>query len=112
MVHAVARVENPYARGDEPNRPPLAAGLFVEAEIEGRTVSEVAVLPRSAVRGEDQVLIVSDDERLHFRTVEILRRARDEVIVTAGLSDGERVCISPLAVVTDGMRVRTAEDAS
>jgi RND family efflux transporter MFP subunit len=112
MIHAVARVNDPYARGDDPDRPPLVAGLYVDAEIEGRRVSNVAVLPRSAVRGDNQVLIVSEDERLHFRTVEILRQARNEVIVASGLAEGERVCLSPLAVVTDGMRVRTAEEAS
>jgi RND family efflux transporter MFP subunit len=93
MVHAVARVKDPYARGDDPDRPPLAAGLYVDAEIEGRRVSDVAVLPRSAVRGENQVLIVSEDERLHFRSIEILRQARDEVIIASGLADGERVCV-------------------
>jgi RND family efflux transporter MFP subunit len=112
MVHAVARVRDPYARGDDPNRPPLAVGLFVHAEIEGHTVPDAAVVPRAAVRGEDQVLVVSEDDRLHFRTVEIYRRAQDDVIVTGGLEHGERVCISPLAVVTDGMRVRTAEEPS
>ena len=40
MVHAVARVADPYGRGDDPDRPPLAAGLFVEAEIRGRTVPQ------------------------------------------------------------------------
>jgi RND family efflux transporter MFP subunit len=112
MIHAVARVKDPYARSDDPDRPPLAAGLFVEAEIEGRRVSEVAVLPRTALRGDDQVLVVSDDERLRFRKVEILRRAQDEVIVASGLADGERVCVSPLGVVTEGMRVRVVAGAS
>jgi RND family efflux transporter MFP subunit len=112
MIHAVARVKDPYARGDDPDRPPLAAGLYVDAEIDGRRATDVAVLPRSAVRGEEQVLIVTDDERLRFRSVEILRRARDEVIVASGLADGERVCLSPLAVVTDGMRVRIVEEGS
>jgi RND family efflux transporter MFP subunit len=111
MIHAVARVKDPYARGDDPDRPPLAAGLFVQAEIEGRRASEVAVLPRTAVRGEDQVLVVSDDGRLHFRPVEILRLTQGEVIVASGLADGERVCVSPLAVVTEGMRVRVAAGA-
>jgi len=106
MVHAVASVKDPYGRGDDPDRPPLAAGLFVDAEIEGRTAHEVAVIPRSAVRGDDQVLVVTDDDRLRFRTIEILRRQQDEVVVAAGLAAGERLCISPLSAVTDGMRVR------
>jgi len=112
MVHVVASVKDPYGRGDDPDRPPLAAGLFVDAEIEGRTVRDVVVIPRSAVRGDDQVLVVADDDRLHFRTIEILRRKRDKVVVSAGLAGGERLCVSPLSAVTDGMRVRPVADGS
>ena len=112
MVHAVVSVKDPYGRGDDPDRPPLAAGLFVAAEIEGRPVREVAVIPRSAVRGDDQVLVVTDDDRLHFRTIEILRRKQDRVIVASGLSEGERMCVSPLSAVTDGMRVRPVDDGN
>lgn len=109
MVHAVARVSDPYARGDDPDRPPLAAGMYVEAEIAGRSVEAVAVIPRSAVRAGDVVLVVDGDDRLRFRPVEILRSTSQEAIVSSGLAEGERLCISSLATVTDGMRVRVAE---
>ena len=112
MIHAVARVDDPYARGGDPTRPPLAAGLYVDAEIEGRVARQVAVLPRSALRGDDQVLVVSDDDRLHIRTVEILRTTQDQVIIGSGLDEGERVCLSPLVAVTEGMQVRTTEEPS
>ena len=36
MVHAIAQVEDPYAPGRDARRPPLAVGMFVEAEIQGR----------------------------------------------------------------------------
>lgn len=107
MIHAVVRVDDPYARGGDPRRPPLAVGLYVEAEILGRVARQVAVLPRLALHGENQLLVVSDDDRLHFRTVEILRMTGDELIVSAGLQAGERICLSPLAAVTEGMRVRS-----
>ena len=110
MIHAVARVADPYARGGDPGRPPLAVGLYVDARIQGRVARQVAVLSRSALRGENQVLVVSDEDRLHFRTVEILRKTQDDVIVSSGLDAGERVCLSPLAVVTEGMRVRTTAE--
>ena len=54
MIHAIARVEDPYGRGDRPDRPPLAVGLFVEAEISGRRVDGVYALPRGALRGNDR----------------------------------------------------------
>ena len=112
MIHAVVRVADPYARGGDPGRPPLAVGLYVDAEILGRVARQVAVVPRSALRGENQLLVVSDEDRLHFRSVEILRTTQDDVIVSSGLAAGERICVSPLAVVTAGMRVRTTADTS
>jgi RND family efflux transporter MFP subunit len=108
MVHAVAQVKNPYGRGDDPNRPPLAVGLYVEAEIEGATAEGVAVLPRSALRGRTQVLVITPEDRLEFRDVDVLRTTREEIYVRGGLKEGERVCLSPLEAVTDGMQVRTS----
>jgi RND family efflux transporter MFP subunit len=110
MVHAVARVSDPYGRGEDPDRPPLAAGMYVEAEIAGRAVKGVAAIPRSAVRAGDVVLVVDGDDRLRFRPVEILRSTAQETIVSSGLADGERLCLSSLAAVTDGMRVRISEE--
>lgn len=110
-VHVVARVRDPYGRGDDPERPPLAAGMFVDAEILGRPVEAVVVLPRAALRGDGRVLIVDADERLRFRAVQVLRTTHDEVVVTSGLDDGDRVCLSTLSAVTDGMRVRIADGA-
>ena len=112
MVHVVARVKDPYARGDLPGQPPLAAGMFVDAEILGREVEGVAVLPRSVLREGNQLLVIDDEDRLRFRTVSVLRVIREEIIVESGLADGERVCLTSLVAVTDGMRVRTIESPS
>jgi len=116
MVHVVARVADPYGRSSHVARPPLAVGLFVEARIMGRVVDDAFVLPRAALRDwedghADQVLVLDTESRLRFRTVEVLRTERDRVIVGAGLEAGERVCVSPLRAVTDGMFVEVAEPA-
>jgi len=112
MVNAVVEIKDPYGRGDDPNRPPLAVGLYVEAEIEGITAEGVAVLPRSALRGRSQVLVVTPEDRLEFRDVDLLRTTREEIYVRGGLKAGERVCLSRLEAVTDGMRVRTSTSES
>ena len=109
MVHAIAEVEDPYAPGPNPNRPPLAVGMYVEAEIGGRTARDVAVLPRQALRGRDQMLMVTPDDRLAFRTIDVLRTSTESVIVRSGLRAGELVVISPLDTPTDGMRVQLAD---
>ncbi len=112
MVHAVAQVANPYGRGPDPARPPLAVGMYVRAEIDGITVKNVAVIPRAALRADGRLLVIDAQERLWFRDVSVLRATRQEIIVDGGLENGERVCLSSLDVVTDGMRVRVAGDGA
>lgn len=112
MVHVVARIEDPYARRPGADHVPLPVGLFVEAEILGRLAEGVVVLPRSALRSDDRVLVVDAEDRLRFRAVTVLRRDRDEVLVRAGVADGERVCVSALEAPVDGMRVRPVDAAA
>ena len=110
MVHVVAQVANPYGRGEDPDRPPLAVGMFVEAEIMGRQAKGVVILPRAALRGKNRVLVVDSEDRLHFRSVEVLQADRRQVVVKSGLQGGERVCLTLLDTVVDGMKVQTLEE--
>lgn len=110
MIQAIARVEDPYGRGEDPSRPPLSVGLFVEAEILGRRIDDVIVLPRSALRGASQVAVVDEQSRLRLRDVDILKLNRGTIVLRAGIEAGEQVCTSPLAIMVDGMEVRTTSD--
>ncbi len=106
MIILVARVDDPYSRNGGSERPPLAVGMFVEGEIQGKTARGVAVLPRAVLRGENRVLVVDNEDRLRFRTVEVLRTDAGSVIISSGLHPEERVCISSIETVVDGMKVR------
>lgn len=105
MVGAIAQVQDPYAQAKNSRRPPLAVGMFVQAEIRGRSVVAIA-LPRTALRGADQVWIVNAQNRLEFRQLDILRLERDRVLVRGGIEPGERVCVSNLETAVQGMEVR------
>jgi RND family efflux transporter MFP subunit len=111
MVTLVARIEDPYSRLMEGDRPPLAVGLFVRAQIMGNTAEDVVVIPRPALRGTDRVLVVDAEGRLYFRQVRILRKDAESVILSEGLEPGERICLSPLDAVVEGMQVRVNEEA-
>ena len=106
MVHAVAEVMDPYSSGPDPNRPPLAVGMYVDAEIEGRRFGSIAVIPRAALRGRDQVMLVDEESRLRFRTIGILRLTTTSIYVRDGLQGGELVAISTVDSPTDGMLVQ------
>jgi len=111
MVNVVARVEDPYHVDSGLPKVPLAVGLYVQAEIEGPLVENVIVVPRYAMRNDSRILVVDQENRLHSREVEILRIDRDDVLIQGPLPSGERICVSPLQVVVEGMQVRTVEDA-
>jgi RND family efflux transporter MFP subunit len=108
-VTVIARIEDPYGRSPDGPSLPLPVGLFVEAEIEGREIEGAIVLPTTALRADSQVYVIDAEGRLHFRTIEVLRNRRDEIVVSGGLVAGERVAITPLRGAIDGMRVRVAE---
>ncbi len=103
MVMTVAEVREPY----DPSRVvPLAIGMFVEARIRGVLLEDVLVLPREALREGDRVYALDEEDRLLVREVRVLRAERDRVVLRAEELAGARVVVSPLELVTDGMRVR------
>ena len=102
MIYGVTRL---LSMRDEDSLP-IPVGLFVQAEIRGRKVDNVIRLPRSAIRDNDQVLVVDEDNRLRFRTVAILRLEHEDVLISGGITDGEMISVSPLQTVVDGMLVR------
>ncbi len=101
LINVVVRVKNPYAV-----RPPLAAGLFVTVQINGRKLKDAAAIPRSALRENNIVWVVDESGRLSFRKVEVARLAPDKVFLKAGLKAGEKIVTSSIKAVTDGMKVR------
>ena len=102
MVYGVARLHIE----DNEESPLLPVGMFVQADIRGRKVENIYRLPRTAMRDDNQVLVVDTQNRLHFRQVTLLRLEHDDVLVSEGLTNGELVCISPLQTVVDGMSVK------
>ena len=110
MVNAVARVQTTDDAYNSPEYVPPPVGLFVEAEIQGRSADNVVIVPRSVIRNGNQVLVVDEDDRLRFRTVSIARIYGDDAYIDGGLQKGERVCLTVLQAVTDGMRVAVIED--
>ena len=110
MVYVVAQITDPYGLTND-TVAPLRSGMFVRASIEGRTQENVIVLPRHALRGRNQVWIVSEN-KLTFRTVKVAFADAKQVIVTGGIQPGEQVVVSLLAAVVDGMGVKVREAES
>jgi RND family efflux transporter MFP subunit len=102
-VQAIIRVEQPEASNQAI---PLPIGLFVEAKIAGKRIDDLIALPRAVIRNNSQVLVVDAENKMYFRDVDIFRLEEDRVLISGGLLAGERICISPIQAVVDGMSVQ------
>lgn len=112
MVHVVASVDDPYGESAAAG-PPLAVGLFVQAEILGRTVDDVVVAPRAAMRDRDHILVVDAKDRLRLRRAKVVRRERREIVLdTSTFEPGDRVVTSAIETAVDGMNVRPVPSGS
>lgn len=107
MVAVIAEVKNPYSAEDGTN-PPLKVGMFVEAEIQGRTAKGVYVVQRALVLENRQALAVDAQDRLRIRELRILRADRERAVIEGGFEPGDRLCLSAVDVPVDGMKVNVA----
>jgi hypothetical protein len=118
MARVVVEIDDPLGlkkqtevvtEGARPdNGLPLFIGAYVSVEIDGRMVEGVVEVPRKAIRDGDTVYVITEDNKLAVKKVEIVWRTRETVLVSAGIADGDRVVVSPLAAPVDGMKLQVS----
>ncbi|MGY8657069.1 MAG: efflux RND transporter periplasmic adaptor subunit [Verrucomicrobiales bacterium] len=107
-LFVIAQVDDPYALNDK-KRPPLKVGQFVSAEIEGKTLEGVFVIPEQAVRFGNQIKIIDQENRIRLREVTVIFDTLPNLIVSEGLEEGERICLTALPFAIDGSLVEPRE---
>lgn len=108
LLYVVAQVRDPYsADPNQPGRPELVAGSFVEATIDGRRFERVFEVPRKALRNSSQLWVVDENSQLREREVAIIYKGKDSIYISSGLENGDRVVLSQMDIAVDGMTVRT-----
>jgi RND family efflux transporter MFP subunit len=107
VTYAVAQIDDPYQL--EADGTPLPIGTFVSARIDGVANVDVIRIPRTALRGADQVLVVDDENTIQIRTVDILRADNQYAYIRDGVTAGERITTTAIEAPTNGMSVRTTD---
>ncbi|MDG1354720.1 MAG: efflux RND transporter periplasmic adaptor subunit [Opitutales bacterium] len=107
LTNFIARIDqcfaNPFSKKAIKN--PMSLGTFSNLKLIGKKVP-VYLLPESAFRDLTTILIVDKKNGLRSRQVEVLHRADQKVWVGSGIKNGERVCTTPIEVISEGMMVR------
>lgn len=107
VLFAVAQIDDPYGM-NHPVREPLRIGTFVEANISGRVINDLVVLPRNLLRAGNRIWIIDRQHQLQNRQVSVLRTDGKDIYITSGLADGELVCASTISGAVPGTEVRIA----
>lgn len=101
MARMLVEVEDPMDANGK--KSPLLLGTFVKVEIEGKMLENVFEVPRSALKDNTAVLLVSSEQTIHIQPVSVIWKTSDHVYVDAGLQAGDRIIVSQVAAPVEGM---------
>lgn len=102
LVYGTVEVRDPFSTR---NGAPLAPGLFVTAHIDGAKSESFAAAPRSALKRNEFIYVVTAENTIDIRTVRAAQTTGDEVYFRTGVQPGERVVVSHLPSPRQGMKV-------
>lgn len=105
----VVGVDNPYDKIIPGRRPPLLKGMYTAVDLFA-PVRDALVIPRKAIH-EGRVYVANADDRLEIRPLEIQLTQGDIAVVRSGIDGGERVIVTDLIPVIDGMPLRVLPSA-
>ena len=102
LVYGVVEVRDPFGAR---HTTPLAPGMFVQTRLEGSNRETLVAAPRSALKRNEFVYVVTPQNTIDVRQVRAAQTTADEVLFREGLADGERVVVSVLTSPRQGMEV-------
>jgi RND family efflux transporter MFP subunit len=102
VIYAVAEVIDPYGVLGKSHQQELKVGTFVNAEIQGVSAENVAVLPRAVLRTDNTILLANSEDKLEIRTVTVLRAEPKKIYLSAGIEAGDRVITTTLDAPVPG----------
>ena len=104
QLFVIAEVIDPYSRKNN-SGPTLKVGQFLEAEIEGRILKNVIVIPRATLREGREVIIINEKDEIERREVEVLWDSKDLAAIGKGVKPGERLCLTMIPYAVPGTKV-------
>ena len=114
LLYLVAHVDDPYAlelasKYDQNTRraSPLRFGSFLQAQIQGPTVENVAKIPRSSLVRNEHIFVVNSQSQLVKTPVLIIGEEPAYVYVRGSLNSGDQVLNTQVLQALPGMQVQT-----
>lgn len=107
LARVLVKVADPLSNTQEAKgKPKLMIGTFVEVNLQADPVANVVRLNRDYVRSNKTVWVMKDG-KLEIREVDIVLTDDVYAYIRKGLEDGEKVVITDLSTVSNGVGLRT-----
>jgi membrane fusion protein (multidrug efflux system) len=91
----------------------LLPGLFVRARVEQSRQDQAIAVPQQAVvrnaDGSVSVWVVNEQNTVEYQPVEVSQAVKDQWVVSAGLSPGDRVVVEGVQKISPQAKVTTVE---
>ncbi|WP_435102412.1 efflux RND transporter periplasmic adaptor subunit [Arhodomonas sp. AD133] len=112
MARLQVAIDDPLGREADEAVPRVLLGAFVRGAVQGRSVDDAVALDPAWLHDGNTVWVMTADDELAFREVEIAYRDRQRVIVTDGLEAGERIVTSRISTPAAGMPLRVGDSGA
>ena len=92
----------------------LRPGQFARVRAETDELRNAVLVPQRAVndlQGQSQVYVVSSDNKVKARPVQLGAQIGGNVVITSGLNGGERIATESLDKLKDGMKIQPESSA-
>lgn len=120
-VDVVLRVPRPFDGGDlvelpgevnllASHAPPLLVGQYTSVEIQGVDLQDYFVIPRRALRVNDEIWTIKDDSLIHIAQVQVIQKVEEQVFILGDMDENTEIVTSDLPAVTEGMLVRPSRN--
>ena len=90
--------------------PPLLVGQYASVKIQGVELQNYFVIPRRALRVDDEIWTIKDDSLIHIAPIQVIQKVEDEVFILGDMNNRTEIITSDLPAVTEGMRVRPSRN--
>lgn len=94
-----------YVGLDKQGRADIISGLFTDVTIPGKVIENAYTIPHQAMYGANSVYLI-ENGRLVQRTVSVIRRESNYVIVNDGLLNGDTLVVEVMQGISNGMPAR------
>jgi RND family efflux transporter MFP subunit len=108
MYYAIVEVDKPFGvdQGSQITpQAPLMPGLFVNAEIAGKNLEDVLVLPRESLVRREYIYALDENDEITVHPVTVLKKDPEQVWLQADIKEATPIVLEKHALLSPGTAV-------